>query len=288
MQAIQIAFAAILGAGEECLLSSPAWPNAAAALGVAGAKAVFVPMSLTEAGWKLDIEQLFAAKTSRTRAIFLNSPSNPTGWTATREEMQAILEFARREGLWIIADEIYNRFYYAGARAPSFHDIISPDDRVMFVNTFSKNWSMTGWRLGWIEAPVQIGQVIENLIQYSTSGTPVFIQRAGVVALEQGEDYAKQVIERARTGREIVCSALQQSNRVRFAWPDGAFYLFFAIEGEPDVRRLGLRLVDEANIGIAPGTAFGAGGEGYMRLCFLRNPDQLNEASQRLLRWLQR
>ena len=202
--------------------------------------------------------------------------------------MKEILAFARTHGLWIIADEIYTRFFYTAARAPSFLDVMEEEDRVLFVNTFSKNWSMTGWRMGWIMAHPSLGQVIENLVQYSTSGVAAFMQRAGVTALSRGESYVEHVIERAKRGRDIVCQAAASSGRVRFVEPAGAFYLFFAIEGEKDVRQLGLRLVDEANIGMAPGTAFGPGGEGYMRMCFLRREDQLQEAADRLVAWLKK
>ncbi len=145
---------------------------------------------------------------------------------------------------------------------------------------------MTGWRVGWLAAPPQLGQVIENLIQYSTSGVAAFMQRAAIVALDEGEDFLAGQVERARRGRDIVCSALETSPRARFAWPDGAFYLLFCVNGESDTARLGLRLVDEANIGLAPGTAFGSAGAGFMRLCFARSADGLATAMQRLVNWL--
>ena len=127
---------------------------------------------------------------------------------------------------------------------------------------------------------------MENLIQYSTSGVATFMQRGAVAALEDGEDFIRMQVGRAREGREIVCGGLAHSNRVRFAWPDGAFYLFFTIEGLEETASLGLRLVDEANLGIAPGTAFGAGGAPFLRLCFLRKAEDLHEATRRLRAWL--
>jgi aspartate/methionine/tyrosine aminotransferase len=160
------------------------------------------------------------------------------------------------------------------------------DDRILFVNTFSKNWAMTGWRIGWISAPPEIGQVIENLIQYSTSGVAAFMQRAAVAALQDGEDFVAGQIARAGESRRIICDALAGSNRVRFAPPDGAFYLLFSVEGETDTRQLAKRLVDEAGIVIAPGTAFGPGAEGYMRICFARKPEDMEEAARRLSGWL--
>lgn len=286
MQAIQIAINMTVGAGEECLVPSPAWPNAGAAVGIAGGRPVYVPMSLGNDGWTLDLERLFAARTDKTRAIFVNSPSNPTGWTATRDELASILRFARQHGLWIIADEIYTRFFYAGERSPSFLDVMERDDRILFVNTMSKNWSMTGWRLGWIMAPAELGQVIENMIQYSTSGVPVFLQRGAIAALDRGDTYVQHLVQRARKGREIVSEGLAATGRVRFVRPAGAFYLFFALDGETDVRQAALRIVDGANVGLAPGTAFGPGGEGYMRLCFLRSADQLTDATKRLVQWI--
>jgi aspartate/methionine/tyrosine aminotransferase len=150
---------------------SPAWPNFSAAAGIASAKAIAVQMDASASGWSLDIEKLKAAITSRTKAIFINSPSNPTGWTADREMLSEILELARKHGVWIIADEIYALFSYSGQRAPSFLDVMDPLDRVIFVNSFSKNWAMTGWRIGWLTVHPSLAQVFENLIQYSTSGS---------------------------------------------------------------------------------------------------------------------
>ncbi len=287
MQSILIAFAMALAAGDEVLIPSPSWPNAAAAAQKTGAVPVAVPFRYGADGFRLDMERFEAAVTPRTRAIFMNTPANPTGFVATRAELEGVLALARRHGLWIIADEIYGRFYYADApRAPSFHDIMTPDDHVVFVQTFSKNWAMTGWRIGWIEADPRLGQVVENLIQYSTSGVAAFMQRGAIAALEQGEPFVAEQIARARAGRDIVADALLATGKVDLVKPDGAFYLFFGINGHRDVARLGLRLVDEANVGIAPGTAFGPGGEGFMRLCFARGAVQLEEAARRLSAWI--
>jgi aspartate/methionine/tyrosine aminotransferase len=288
MHAVQICVRMVAGVGDEVIIPTPAWPNFAGAIGVAGALPVMVPMLFTEQGWRLDRDRLTAAITHRSRAFFLNSPSNPTGWVATQDDLRFLLELARHHGLWIIADEIYTRFVYEGVRAPSFRDIRTSADRILFVDTFSKNWAMTGWRIGWIEAPPELGQVIENLVQYSISGVAAFLQRAGIAALERGDGFISHQIAKARRGRGIVCEALASTGRVSFAPAAGAFYLFFHVEGKPDVRRLGLEIVDEANVGLAPGTAFGAGGEGFMRLCFLRSAGEIEAAAARLVAWLER
>lgn len=288
MQAIQTAVQAVAGSGDEVVIPTPAWPNAAAAVQILGARPISVPLTFSPDGWRLDLERLMRAVGSRTRAIILNTPSNPTGWTASLEEIKAILGFARERRIWIIADEVYGRYYYHGVRAPSFLDVMEVGDRVLLVNTFSKNWCMTGWRIGWVQAPPEIGQVLENLIQYNTSGVAVFMQRAAIKALEDGEDFVKEQIENARKARQITCETLARSNRISFAWPDGAFYALFSIEGECDTEKLALKLVDEANIGLAPGTAFGSGGERFLRLCFARSSVSLTEAMSRLMDWLTR
>ncbi len=147
---------------------------------------------------------------------------------------------------------------------------------------------MTGWRIGWLSAPPVLGAAIENLIQYSTSGVAVFMQRAATVALDDGDDFLRLQVARAHAGRDIVCGGLAATGRARFAEPTGAFYLFFAIDGESDTRGLALRLVDEANVGVAPGPTFGDAGAGYMRLCFARDAAQVREATDRLAAWIAR
>jgi aspartate/methionine/tyrosine aminotransferase len=287
MHALDIAVRMIVGPGEEALIPSPAWPNFAGALAANGARPCFVTLERGEA-WRLDPERLAAAVTPATRAIFFNSPANPTGFIATQAELIAALDLARRHDLWIVADEIYGRLTYDGRRAPSFHDIMAPDDKILFVQTFSKNWAMTGWRIGWLEAPPALAPAIENLVQYSTSGVPVFAQRAAVAALEEGEAFLADLTRRMRASRDILSKSLAETGRVRFSQPEGAFYLFCSVLGEPDSRRLALRLIDEAGVGAAPGNAFGPGGEGYLRLCFARAPEEIAEASRRLVDWLRR
>jgi aspartate/methionine/tyrosine aminotransferase len=286
MPAVQIAMRMVAGAGDEVLIPTPAWPNFAGAISISGARAVGVPMNFTEQGWSLDFERLEKAITPRTRALVINSPANPTGWTASYADLKAILDLARRHGLWIIADEIYSRFVYDPAltvdgRSPSFRDVMAPEDRILFIQTFSKNWAMTGWRLGWLEASPALGQIIENLVQYQSSGTPVFSQRAGVAALEQGEDFVALQIANARAGRDIV-GRLTETGLVELPPPSGAFYSFFKIRGARNSKEIAVRLIDEANVGLAPGSAFSEAGEGYLRLCYARRAEDLEEAVRRI------
>lgn len=286
MQAIQLAVRAVLNTGEEALYLTPAWPNFAAAVNLAAGVAKPVALQWGANGFQCDVSRLQSALTPQTTAIFVNSPANPSGWTASCDDLSDILAFARKHGLWIIADEIYNRFSYDAVRAPSFFDIINDDDRVIFVNSFSKNWAMTGWRIGWLTIPAQLGQVFENLVQYSTSGVAEFIQRGAIAALNNGDPFVEMQVERAAQARDILSKVLSGSNRVTFVPPVGAFYLYFKVQGWPDGRQAAIDLLDKTGLGLAPGTAFGAGTEDWLRLCFNRDLAQIDDAANRLTNWL--
>jgi len=283
MQAIMETVQMLLGEDDEIVAPSPVWPNIKAAVDIVGGRVVNVPLRFGNAGWTLDLDQLFDSCGPKTKALFINSPGNPTAWMMTREEQIAVRDFARERGLWIIADEVYGRMVYETDVAPSFLQICEPDDQLIVVNTFSKNWSMTGWRIGWLVMPEALGQVYENLVQFNTSGVPTFLQYGAVAALEKGEPYVKEMTARCKRGRNIVCDALEPLPNVRFARPGGSFYLFLSVDGEPDSRALAFRLVDEANVGLAPGSAFGEDSEGYMRLCFGVSLDKLETAMERLV-----
>ncbi|MEB3042876.1 pyridoxal phosphate-dependent aminotransferase [Rhizobium mulingense] len=282
MQAIQICVQALTSPGDEFVYLTPAWPNIAAALEIAGARSVGVTLQFEGGKWTVDLDRIEAAITPKTRGIFINTPSNPTGWTATKKDLGDILALARKHDLWIMADEIYACYYFAGGRAASFLDVMEPDDKIVFVNSFSKNWSMTGWRVGWIVAPPEMGQVLENLIQYSTSGVAQFMQKGAVAALDQGDDFVRANIAKAARSRDILCDALIATNRVETLKPDGALYAFLKIDGVTDSRRAAIDIVDKTGVGLAPGTAFGAGGELFLRACFLRDPGQIAVAAERL------
>jgi len=286
MQAIQISLQALAGEGDEVVVITPCWPNIHTATHIAGGKPVHVELDFSTNGWSLDLDKLADAISDNTRAIFVNSPANPTGWVADQQVLSGVLEIARKHNIWIIADEVYHRFYYEGDRSPSFYDLIEEEDRVIFVNTFSKNWAMTGWRAGWISAPPNLGQVLENLIQYSTSGVAQFTQRAAVVAVNEGEDFITFQKERARSNLDVVCDALGATGKVDLVRPAGAFYLFFKIHGTTDSAGLAKRILQETGVGMSPGSGFYSGGDQFLRMCFLRDPNQIKQAMERLVPWL--
>ncbi len=290
MHALQIAMRLVAGIGDDVLVLAPAWPNFEGTLKVVGARIVEVLLHIkSDRGepsvWALHMAGLAAAVTPATKALVVNSPSNPTGWVATHEDLAAMLALARHHGLWIIADEIYGRITFDGKRAPSFHDVMNEDDRVLFVQSCSKNWAMTGLRIGWLEAPPHLGEIVENLIQYSTSGVAVPLQRAAIAALEDGEAFFADQLKRIAESRAILCDGFAGIGPMRFAKPRGAFYLFCAVDGIADTRDLAFRWIDETGVGVAPGTAFGAAGKDYVRLCFARDPAQIAEAMRRLRAW---
>lgn len=286
MQAIQLTIQAIAGAGDEIILPLPAWPNFAGALSVMGAVPIGVPMTFDGREWSLDLDALAATITPRTKALFINSPCNPNGWVADDHMLIDILTLARRHDLWIIADEVYNRIVYNGNRAPSFYDHMEQDDRIIFVNTFSKNWAMTGWRIGWVSAPPILEQIFENLVQYSTSGVATFMQRAAVAALDDGDSFVDQQVAYYGRGRDILCDALAPLDQVQFQRPDGAFYLFLRLPNRPNTIDTGLELVDAIDVAMSPGEAFGPDFGGYLRLCFARSHDELQLSADRLTNWL--
>ncbi len=289
MGAIQSAIQSIAGEGDEIIIPTPAWPNYAGPIRIQGSRAVEVPMDFKNGRWSLDFDRLFDAIGPRTKAICLNSPSNPLGWTASLEDLIAIRDVCRKHGLWIFGDEVYSRFYYGKngeTRAPSFLDICDTEEQLLLTNTFSKNWAMTGWRVGWLQAPKALGSAIERSIQYNSSGTAVFLQRGCVAALDHGDDFIIEQVAKARRNRDIVVSALQKFPHVKFQIPDGAFYMFFSIDGMTDSMKTCLQIIDEANVGFAPGGTFGPGGEGHLRMCYLKDEAKLIEAMARFGIWL--
>jgi aspartate aminotransferase len=282
MNAVMLAMQAALGPGDNLIAVSPVWPNIFAAARIVGGEVRMVALSRHGDQWRLDLDRLFAACDGRTRIVYAASPGNPTGWIMSAEQLVAVIELCRKRGIWLIADEVYNRLVYDRAVAPSALEIARPDDPVLVLNSFSKTWAMTGWRLGWMVMPVGLAPVIERLLEFNTSGSQPFLQRAAIVALSQGDAFVAEQVARCRAGRDLALQRLGGMRRVHALRPEGAFYIMFRVEGETDSLALALKLLAEAEVGLAPGDAFGAGGEGYLRLCFATGTSRLSEAMDRL------
>jgi len=283
MNAMMLAMECLIGAGDNAVCVTPVWPNIFATIEIMGGQVRHLPLDPTPTGWQLDLDRLFAACDSRTRVVYLASPGNPTGWVMPRAQQQALLDFARRRGIWIVADEVYARLVYDGSpAAPSFLELADPDDALIVVNSFSKAWAMTGWRIGWMVMPARLTVAVDKLIEFNTSGAQPFLQRGCLAAITQGEPFVAEMVARYRAARELVLQRLGGMRRVRIVRPEAAFYVMFGVEGMDDSLAFAKRLVQDARVGLAPGSAFGPGGEGHLRLCFAASPDRLSQAMDRL------
>jgi aspartate aminotransferase len=279
MTALMLTTQALIDAGDNLVIVAPVWPNIAAAVSIMGGEPRLVALDpVAGGGWHLDLERLFAACDARTRGIFVNSPSNPTGWVISAAEIAALLGFARRRGLWLIADEVYGRIVYGNHPAPSFLEQAESEERLIVVNSFSKNWAMTGWRLGWLTLPADLLPVMEKLVEFNTSGSPTFLQHAAITAIRDGEDFLAAFVARCRKSRDIAIDGLSTCGRVEVARPEGAFYAFLRVDGVTDSLAFAKEVLRRVKVGLAPGSAFGPMGEGYLRLCFARDPAQIAAA----------
>jgi aspartate/methionine/tyrosine aminotransferase len=282
MAAIMLVMQAVMDAGDNAVMITPIWPNCIAAANVMGAECKRVPLQTENGVWRLDLQRVMDACDDRTRLIFVNSPGNPTGWMMEQDEQRVLLEFCRARGIWIVADEVYARIVYDRPVAPSFLQIAEPDDPLIVVNSFSKSWAMTGWRIGWLTTPPWLGDHLASLVQFSTSGVAPFIQHGALTAITEGEDFTLEMVERCRRGREAVVPRLKDIPRVTIDPPRAAFYAFFKVDGMVDSLAFAQDMFRKTKVGVAPGAAFGDEGEGWLRLCFASSADRLAIAMDRI------
>jgi aspartate/methionine/tyrosine aminotransferase len=301
VSALMLTAQLLLNPGDRVVIVTPLWPNLVEIPKILSAEVVTVSLQLNtkknDPVWELDLDELLAALTPDTKALLLNSPNNPTGWVISREQQDIVLAHCRKHGIWLIADDVYERLVYdqtPGTQpcAPSFLNLAEPDERVVSINSFSKSWLMTGWRLGWIQAPESLIADLGKLIEYNTSCAPGFVQQAGIVAIERGEEIITHTLERYTRARNYLYEQLSRpffrEAGVIAPLPKGAMYLFFKIQDEKDSLALCKQLVAEAGIGLAPGSAFGPEGEGAIRWCFASSLDKLELGVQRLEHFMKR
>lgn len=289
VNALMLAIQALAGPGDKVAAIVPVWPNLTVQPLILGAVVTRIALQVTGGRWQLDLAALRVAVTPTTRVLLVNAPNNPTGWTLTRFEQQAILDHCRSTGTWIVADEVYERlFFEPGARcAPSFLDLADVDERLVVVQSFSKSFLMTGWRLGWLVLPLALVGAIGKLIEFNTSCAPVFVQRAGFAALQHANESVPALVERLRRCRDTLLPQLAALPGIEVASPDGGMYAFFRVDGQADSLTFAKRLVVEAGLGLAPGEAFGDEAQGWLRWCFAsRDPARLTFGVERLKRFL--
>jgi aspartate/methionine/tyrosine aminotransferase len=287
---LMLAMQALVNPGDQVVVVTPVWPNLTAQPLILGAALQTVALEPQAGRWTLPMDKLLAAITPQTRLLVLNSPNNPTGWTLSREEQLTLLAHCRQTGTWILADEVYENLYYlpsAQGCAPSFLDISSPDDRLVVAHSFSKSFLMTGWRLGWLVMPASMTEHMGKLIEFNTSCSSTFVQRAGVAALTQADQVTPRVVAHLTSCRDTLVGELQQLPGVELASPEGGMYAFFRLPGHPDALQTAKRLVAEAGLGLAPGSAFAPEAEGWLRWCFAsQDLSRLSLGAERLRTWL--
>lgn len=290
VQALNVAIRCVLDPGDEALILTPCWPNGTSIVTMANATAHQIAHPLCGDRYRVDFDALHAAITPRTRLLVYTSPSNPLGWVATLEEQQALLDFARRHGLWLMADEVYDRLYYAGAHlgepVPSILRLATRDDAVAVVHSFSKSYCMTGWRLGYLIARRDMAAKATQLNEFIVSHAPTFTQKAGEAALADGEAELARMLGRLKENRDLCLETLSGMAGITVPKPDGAFYLFPRIDGLTDSFGFCRRLLEETRVGLAPGVAFGAGGEGSVRICYAAERSILEPAMERFGKFL--
>jgi aspartate aminotransferase len=292
VQALHLAIRCLLDPGDEALVLTPAWPNGAANIAMSNAVPIEVAQPLVGDRYQIDFRALEAAVTPRTRMLLYTSPSNPLGWVATVDEQRQLLDFARRHGLWLMADEVYERLNYTGPKpttpAPTILKLATRDDAVVVVQSFSKAYCMTGWRLGWLVTRRDLAARATQLNEFVVSHAPSFTQRAGETALLWGENALAEMLLRLRENRDFCLAALAKMPGVTVPKPDGAFYLFPKIASAADSFDFCKRLLLDTHVGLAPGVAFGTGGEGSVRICYAADRPILEEAMARLGHFLGR
>lgn len=284
MQAVHLACSLMLEPGTNAVYVEPQWPNIRQSIQLAGAEPRAVALEMKDGDWQLDLDKVFDACDARTRAIIMSTPSNPCGWTASREIFEALIDFSRKTGVWIISDEVYSRLTGDGKAAPSLLQVAGPEDLALCINGFSKAWAMTGWRIGWLNHPASVAPVVRAMTQYVNSGTAAFVQAGAVAALEQGEPIVEQVRGRCRKGMDVAYEILGRSNRIRLPEkPKGGMYVFFSVEDQPDAHAFCSDMVTEAHVGLAPGGLFGEDFRGHVRMCIAREHTQIETACTRVL-----
>ena len=289
MLASVCALQSVIETGDNIVIVAPIWPNIFQAAKIAGAipKLVRLEEDWNAGKWRLDLEKLFAACDERTKAIFIASPGNPTGWMMTAEEQKQVLAFARARGIAIISDEVYGTLVYDGmAHAPSFLSIAEPDDAVFVIGSFSKPWAMTGWRIGWVVHPAKLAVAMGVMAQAGNTGPAHFLQYGALAALSpEGDKFRRELLSRCAEGREVVEDFLKTQNRIRWMKPDGAFYGYLHVDGLKDSLAFAQEMVRNVKVGVAPGAAFSLGDpkdESWLRICFAQDPQKLAEGLGRI------
>jgi aspartate aminotransferase len=281
--ALFVALMTVLDPGDELIVPAPAWVSYASMARLAGARPVPAELRATD-GFRLTREVLERAVTPRSRALLINTPNNPTGRVLTRAELTDIAAFAAEHDLVLIADEIYEKIIFDGREHVSVATLPGCAERTLTVNGFSKGYAMTGWRLGYLAGPPGLVGAALKVQEHTVSCASSFVQRAGTVALTGPQDVVRDMVDEYAVRRARTVTDLNALPGLDCAAPDGAFYVFPSIRGTGFERSAEFAewLLAEAAVVVTPGSAFGPGGEGHVRLSLATAPEVIKEAVDRI------
>jgi aspartate aminotransferase len=289
-QAVYQAFAVLLDQGDEVLLPSPYWTTYPEAIALAGGKTVEV-FAGSDQDYKVTVEQLDKARTPRTKVLLMCSPSNPTGAVYSKEEIAAIGNWAHKNDLWVITDEIYQNLVYDGAKAYSITEVV-PEliDKTIMVNGVAKSYAMTGWRLGWMTGPADAMKAAANLQSHLTSNVNNIAQKAALAALTGPQDEVQNMLQAFDRRRKLAVSELGKIENWLAPMPEGAFYVYSDVRGLLGKTWNGKQIntslelcdfiLEEVEVALVPGEAFGP--SGYVRMSYALGDEPILEGIQRL------
>lgn len=274
-------FLALLEPSNEVIYTNPGFPVYEAMMDFIGAKGVPLRL-LEERGFRFEVEDFLSKVSPKTRLIVINSPHNPTGSVLTMSDLEVVAEVAIERGLWVLSDEVYNRIIYEG-ESLSIASLPGMQRRTIILDSFSKSYAMTGWRLGFGIMPPELASHITRLVINSNSCTPPFIQRAGIEALKGPQEAVARMVAAFRERREVIVEGLNSIEGLRTVKPQGAFYVFPNIEGVGmDCDEFADYLLKEAGVAVLPGTAFGEYGEGFIRISYANSLENIRKALDRI------
>ena len=272
----------IIDSGDEVVMVGPVWPNIRSSVLLKKGNIKEISLQLKDGEWLLDYDKLIRSITSKTKMVFVNSPGNPTGWEMPKSQQERLLNHTRDVGCWLVADEVYHQITYNDLPSPSFLESSLASDKLIVINSSSKSFNMTGWRIGWITHPEELSSHIAKLVQITTTGVPQFLQDGLIAALQNYKIITNELRINLKKSRDIMFNRLVSWDQVECSVPNAAFYAFFKVKGVKDSLEFSKRLILETNVGVAPGIAFGQSGEGHIRICFAAKESFINQIMDRL------
>ena len=284
-EALYLTMVALLDPGDEVIIPTPCFVSYQAEVELAGGVPVEIPAKM-ENNFQVDPAEIRAAITPRTKIIFIGYPSNPTGAVAERDTILEIAKIAEQNDLLIISDEIYDRLVYGFEHVcvPSLGESIKK--RTILLGGFSKDYAMTGWRIGYACGPTELIQGLVRIHQYTIMSAPTTAQDAAIEALKSGSDFVDEMVQEYDRRRKLLVNGLNNLGLKTFE-PRGAFYAFPNISASGmDDETFAETLLKEEGVAVVPGNAFGPGGEGFVRACYATSYDQIEEALRRLERFM--